>query len=148
MSDNLSKEVRSYNMSRIRNKDTTAEEKVRKHLFSQGLRYRKNDKRYPGHPDIVLPKYKVIIFVNGCFWHKHDGCPYFVWPKSNVEYWRPKLEKNQQHDREVYKRLTEMGWRVIVIWECELKSKVKKATLERLYNDITKLPIASCENQE
>lgn len=90
--DNHTKEQRHYNMSKIRSKDTTPEEKVRKYLFSQGFRYRKNDKRYPGHPDIVLPKYKTAIFVNGCFWHMH-GCKEFVLPKSNLDYWIPKLER-------------------------------------------------------
>lgn len=91
--DNHSKEVRSYNMSRIRSKNTSPEELVRKFLFAEGFRYRKNDKRYPGHPNIVLSKYKTVIFVNGCFWHDHDGCRYFIWSKSNTEYWqRKKME--------------------------------------------------------
>ena len=90
MADNHSKEERSYNMSRIRSKNTKPEEMVRKFLFSKGLRYRKNDKRYPGHPDIVLPRYKTIIFVNGCFWHMHEGCSRAVQPKSNEEYRLPK----------------------------------------------------------
>ena len=79
--------ARSYNMSRIRGKDTKPEMLVRKYLFSRGFRFRKNDKRYPGRPDIVLPKYRTVVFVNGCFWHGHEGCKYFVWPKSNVEFW-------------------------------------------------------------
>jgi DNA mismatch endonuclease (patch repair protein) len=88
-----SKEVRSYNMSRIRSKDTKPEEIVRKFLFSKGFRYRKNDRRYPGCPDIVLPKYRTVVFINGCFWHCHEGCSDFVIPKSNQGYWVPKLEK-------------------------------------------------------
>ena len=98
MADNHSKEVRSYNMSRIRSKDTKPEEVVRKYLFSKGLRYRKNDKRYPGCPDIVLPKYKTVIFINGCFWHMHDNCSGFVMPKSNLEYWIPKLTRNKKRE--------------------------------------------------
>ncbi|MBQ8171047.1 MAG: DNA mismatch endonuclease Vsr [Oscillospiraceae bacterium] len=122
--DNHSKEVRSYNMSRIKSKDTKPEELVRKYLFAQGLRYRKNDKRYPGHPDIVIPKYKAVVFVNGCFWHMHDGCSKFVMPKSRPEYWIPKLTRNKQRDEENFKKLTEMGWRVFVIWECEISQTV------------------------
>ena len=95
--DNHTPEQRHFNMSRIANKNTKPEEKFKKYLFSQGFRYRKNDKRYPGHPDIVLPKYRTIIFVNGCFWHMHD-CKEFVLPKSNLDYWLPKLEKNKQRD--------------------------------------------------
>jgi len=95
MRDNAhSKEVRSNNMSRIRSKDTKPEEIVRKFLFSNGFRYGKNDRRYPGCPDIVLPKHKTMIFVNGCFWHCHEGCSDFILPKSNKDYWVPKLEKN------------------------------------------------------
>jgi DNA mismatch endonuclease (patch repair protein) len=88
-------EQRSYNMSRIRGKDTKPEELVRKYLFSQGFRYRKNDVRLPGKPDIVLPKYKTVIFVNGCFWHAHEGCKYFVWPKNNAGFWKKKIESNE-----------------------------------------------------
>ena len=93
MADVLTPKQRSYNMSRIHGKDTRPEEMVRKYLFSQGFRYRKNDARLPGKPDIVLPKYKTVIFVNGCFWHKHEGCKYFVWPKSNAEFWKSKSEQ-------------------------------------------------------
>ena len=120
--DNHTKEQRHYNMSKIRSKDTTPEEKVRKYLFSQGFRYRKNDIRYPGHPDIVLPKYKTAIFVNGCFWHMH-GCKEFVLPKSHLEYWLPKLERNKARDEANIAKLKEMGWNVIVLWECEIKDE-------------------------
>ena len=89
-----SKEIRSYNMSRIKSKNTKPEEIVRKFLFSKGFRYRKNDKSLFGHPDIVLPKYKTVIFVNGCFWHGHEDCKYFVWPKSNEEFWKKKIGSN------------------------------------------------------
>ena len=100
MMDVHSKETRSYNMSRIRSKNTKPEEIVRKHLFSLGFRYRKNDKRYPGTPDIVLPKYKTVIFINGCFWHGHSGCKYFVVPKSNTEFWQNKIAANIARDDE------------------------------------------------
>ena len=99
MADVHSPETRSYNMSRIHGKDTKPEEKVRKFLFSQGFRYRKNDKRLPGKPDIVLPKYKTVIFVNGCFWHRHKGCKAASTPKSNVEFWQAKFDRNVAYDK-------------------------------------------------
>ena len=122
-------------MSHIRSTNTKPEEKVRKYLFSQGFRYRKNDKRYPGRPDIVLPKYKTVIFVNGCFWHKHD-CPRFVWPSSNTDYWIPKITRNAERDQENQRKLEEMGWRVITVWECTLKKKVFDETMEELVQEI------------
>ncbi len=115
-----SKEIRSKNMSHIRGKDTKPEILVRKFLFSHGFRYRKNVKSLPGCPDIVLPKYKTAIFVNGCFWHKHN-CKYFKWPKTNVDFWVEKIEKNVERDERNYGLLKEMGWNTIVVWECELK---------------------------
>lgn len=136
MPDNYSKEVRSYNMSRIRSKDTKPEEIVRKYLFSRGMRFRKNDKRYSGHPDIVLPKYKTVIFINGCFWHCHEGCRYYVVPKSNPEYWIPKLERNRERDIANIEKLQQEGWRVITVWECELKKPVRQESLEKLYNNL------------
>ena len=115
------KETRSYNMSCIKGKGTKPEEIVRKYLFSQGFRYRKNDKRLPGTPDIVLPKYKTVIFVNGCFWHGHKGCKYFVWPKNNAEFWKNKIESNISRDRKKAETLKDQGWKVLVVWECDLK---------------------------
>lgn len=135
MADNHTKEVRSRNMSYIRSTNSKPEEKVRKYLFSKGFRYRKNDKRYPGKPDIVLPRYKTVIFINGCFWHMHD-CPRFVWPSSNEEYWRPKISRNVERDRQVQLLLKEQGWNVIVIWECQLKKKEFQTTMELLVNEI------------
>ena len=137
MVDKVSKEVRSYNMSRIRSKDTKPEILVRSYLFSKGLRFRKNDKRYPGSPDIVLPKYKTMVFVHGCFWHLHDGCKYARIPKSNVEYWEKKLYRNRERDEHNQKELEKMGWRVITVWECELKKDKREHTLEELYVKIT-----------
>ena len=137
MVDKVSKEVRSYNMSRIRSKDTTPEILVRSYLFSKGLRFRKNDKRYPGSPDIVLPKYKTMVFVHGCFWHLHDGCKYAVMPKSNVEFWEKKLYGNKERDERNKKELEELGWEVITVWECELKKDKVEQTLARLYTQIT-----------
>lgn len=139
MSDVHSSEVRSYNMSQIRNKDTKPEELVRKYLFSQGLRYRKNDTRLPGKPDIVLPKYKTVIFVNGCFWHKHEGCKYFVWPKNNAEFWKDKIQRNVERDKRNQDDLSQMGWRVLIIWECELKGDSRDKTLEDLYTAIQQI---------
>lgn len=136
MADNHTPKVRSYNMSRIRSKDSKPEETVRKFLFSKGLRYRKNDKRFPGHPDIVLPKYKTMVFVNGCFWHMHERCPDFVWPKSNQEYWEPKLRRNKRRDSDNIIALEREGWRVITVWECELKGKKKPSRLQKLYQEI------------
>ena len=107
MADNHTKEARSRNMSRIRSTNTRPEEKVRKYLFSKGFRYRKNVRSLPGCPDIVLPKYRSVIFVNGCFWHKHD-CPRFVWPSSNQEYWIPKITKNVERDERNQRTLKEM----------------------------------------
>lgn len=136
MADTHSKETRSYNMSRIRSKDTKPETMVRKYLFSKGLRFRKNDKRYPGRPDILLPKYKAAVFINGCFWHSHEGCPVFVLPKSNQEYWVPKLEKNRRRDEENYAALRKDGWHVYIVWECELKKDTRDKRLEQLYLEI------------
>ena len=138
MADVHSVEVRSYNMSRIRSKDTKPEELVRKYLFSKGFRYRKNDVRLPGKPDIVLPKYKTVIFVNGCFWHGHQGCRYFVWPKNNAEFWKKKISDNIQRDDKICRLLKELGWNVIVIWECELKPSVAEKTLSTLAYNIVK----------
>ena len=135
MTDVHSKSVRSYNMSKIRNKDTKPEILVRKYLFSQGFRFRKNDKRFPGKPDIVLPKYNTVIFINGCFWHKHEGCKYFVWPKSNEDFWRNKIEKNVSRDKVKIKELEKQGWNVITIWECQLK-KDRDRVLDDLVNQL------------
>ena len=136
MADNHSPEVRSYNMSRIRSKNTKPEDTVSRYLFSRGLRYRKNDRRYPGKPDIVLPKYRTIVFVHGCFWHCHDGCPDFVVPKSNPDYWIPKLERNRQRDINDVAALQKAGWHIIIVWECELKKAARAERLAKLYHEI------------
>lgn len=138
MADNHSKEVRSMNMSHIRSKNSKPEELVRKYLFSKGFRYRKNVKMLPGCPDIVLPRYKTVIFVNGCFWHKHD-CPRFVWPSTNEEYWRPKIMGNVERDKRNFAELQQLGWTVLTVWECELKKKVIDATLEQLEKRLCKI---------
>ena len=131
------KKTRSYNMSRIKNKDTTPEEKVRKYLFSEGFRYRKNVKSLPGKPDIVLKKYKTVISVNGCFWHGHKGCKHFVWPKSNSDYWRNKIETNILRDKRNIEELKNLGWHICVVWECLLKKSLAEETLKDLANEIT-----------
>ena len=132
MADIKTPEQRSYNMAAIKGKNTKPETILRKYLFSEGFRYRKNDKRYPGTPDVVLPKYKTMIFVNGCFWHGHEGCKYFVWPKNNEEFWLKKITANIERDRRDFSQLEALGWNVIVIWECQLKPKTVKETLENL----------------
>ena len=108
-------------MSCIKGKDTKPEEIVRKYLFSQRFRYRKNDKRLPGTPDIVLPKYKTVIFVNGCFWHRHNNCFYATSPATRKEFWQEKLNRNTERDNLHIKLLIESGWRVLTVWECGLK---------------------------
>lgn len=136
MSDVHDKKTRSYNMSKIKGKNTKPEILVRKHLFSKGFRFRINDKRYPGKPDIVLPKYKTCIFVNGCFWHIHEGCKYFVWPQNNKDFWHKKLTENRERDKENYRKLCDLGWNIIIVWECELKSECLANTLENLVNKL------------
>ena len=135
MPDNHSKEVRSMNMSHIRSTNSKPEEIVRKYLFSKGLRYRKNVRTLPGKPDNVLRKYKTIIFVNGCFWHKHD-CGRFVMPSSNIEYWTKKINRNVERDKSNTEQLEAQGWRVLTIWECQLKKKSADDNLRALYEKI------------
>lgn len=141
--DNHSKEIRSLNMSHIRSTNSKPEELLRKFLFARGFRYRKNVKRLPGCPDIVLPKFKTIIFVNGCFWHMHTECGRFRWPATNPDYWKRKIEHNVQRDRIVHSQLKDLGWNVIVVWECELKKKyinetVNHICLEVLHNNTSR----------
>ena len=130
------KETRSYNMSRIKGRKTKPEEIVAKYLFSQGFRYRRNVKKLPGTPDIVLKKYKTVIFVNGCFWHMHEGCKYFVWPKDNSEFWKNKLLANKERDEKEKKEIEELGWKVIIVWECQLKKAERERTLNWLVEKI------------
>ena len=141
--DKYSKEARSYMMSRIRSSGTKPEETVRKYLFSRGLRYRKNVKTLPGTPDIVFPKYKTVVFVNGCFWHGHENCRCFRMPKSNVEYWEKKISRNIARDKAAREELSALGWNVITVWECELKKDRIDSALESLYqNIVANLPAA------
>lgn len=136
MTDTHNKEVRSFNMSRIKSKDTKPELTVRKYLFANGFRYRLHDKSLPGSPDIVLKRYKTVIFVHGCFWHSHSDCKYSVTPKSNEAYWLPKINRNKLRDESVCQELKKMGWKVRVVWECMLKKKEVSQTLEKLAHDI------------
>jgi DNA mismatch endonuclease vsr len=137
MSDKLTPEKRSWNMSRIKGKDTKIEVEVRKYLFSKGYRFRKNDKRYPGKPDIVLPKYHVAIFVHGCFWHRHEGCKDATTPKTRTEFWLEKFDKNVKNDQIKQEKLRELGWKVIVIWECELKRSFQE-TMDKVEKELTR----------
>lgn len=130
--DKLTKEQRHRCMSAIRGKNTKPEMVVRKFLFGRGFRYRLNHPHLPGHPDIVLRKYRTVIFVNGCFWHGHDNCKYYRLPKTNVDFWRKKVERNKKRDVEEQRQLATMGWHCITIWECQLKPKVRAQTLESL----------------
>lgn len=123
-------------MSRIKGRKTKPEEIIAKYLFSQGFRYRRNVKKLPGTPDIVLKKYKTVIFVNGCFWHMHEGCKYFVWPKDNSEFWKNKLLANKERDEKEKKEIEELGWKVIVVWECQLKKAERERTLNWLVEKI------------
>lgn len=121
MADRLSPDKRSWLMSHVKSKDTTIELKVRKWLFSQGFRYRKNVATLPGKPDIVLKKYNTIIFIHGCFWHRHPNCPKASIPKSKTEYWVNKFEKNIERDHQNIQKLEKYGWKVIVIWQCQIQ---------------------------
>ena len=132
MSDHLTIEQRHKNMAAVRSKDTKPEMVVRKFLWRRGFRYRVNNPRLPGHPDIVLRKYHTCIFVNGCFWHGHEGCKYYRVPKTNTEFWERKISRNRERDREEQKQLARMGWHCITVWECELKGERREKTLESL----------------
>lgn len=134
--DNRSKEARSKNMSHIPSINSKPEETVRNYLFSQGFRYRKNVSTLPGKPDIVLAKYQTVIFVNGCFWHAHENCPWFVKPKSNVDFWEKKFVYNLERDKRNYDALRNLGWNVILVWECELRHNDPRIRLEQLYSEI------------
>lgn len=130
MADVHEPKIRSYNMSQVKEKNTKPELVVRKFLFANGFRYRINQKNLPGKPDIVLKKHKTVIFVNGCFWHGHKGCKYFVLPKTRTEWWLQKIKNTQKRDKKAEIELQILGWRVITVWECGLKAKSKQKILE------------------
>ncbi len=138
MADVHTKQQRSYNMSRIKGRDTKPEMLVRKFLHAQGFRYQLHDKKLPGKPDIVLAKYRTIIFVHGCFWHGHSHCKYYVVPKTNTAWWLNKINTNKANDAKAVKALKKDGWRVIEVWECKLKPAKLENTLEGLLKKIRK----------
>lgn len=130
--DRLSPQQRHRNMAAIHSKCTKPEMMVRKFLWHEGFRYRLNHKRLPGHPDIVLRKYRTCVFVNGCFWHGHENCKYFRLPKTNTAFWERKINRNRERDKEEQKQLATMGWHVITVWECQLKPNCREKTLRSL----------------
>lgn len=135
--DVLSREKRSQIMASVKSSDTKPEMLVRRYLHAHGFRYGLHNRKLPGSPDIVLRKYKTVIFINGCFWHGHEGCKYYRLPKSNIEFWQTKIERNRQRDIETVKALKTKGWRVITIWECELRTFIQRSeTLIQLVKDI------------
>ncbi|UII31111.1 very short patch repair endonuclease [Fulvivirga ulvae] len=136
MADVHEPEVRSYNMSRIKGKNTKPEILVRKFLHAQGFRYGLHNRKLPGKPDLVLRKYKTVMFVHGCFWHGHKGCKYFVIPKTRTQWWIDKINKNKENDTKHVEKLKKSGWQVIIIWECELKRNERKETLDNLIETI------------
>lgn len=123
-------------MSSIRSSNTKPEVNLRHALWRRGFRYLKNDKRLPGKPDIVLPKYRTVIFVHGCFWHGHNGCKKYTVPKSNTNFWTTKIANNQQRDQDVWRQLEAKGWEVIIVWECELEKKAFDGTLDMIESEI------------
>ena len=129
--------TRSYNMSRIKATDTKPELIVRKFLHSHGFRYRLHNKTLPGKPDITLKKYKTVIFVNGCFWHGHEGCKYFVLPKTRTKWWFQKINNTRNRDLANYKELLVDGWKVIILWECDLKKNNREKNLNSLINQLS-----------
>ena len=137
MADVMTPEQRSRCMAAIRGKDTKPEMIVRRYLFSRGLRFRVNNRKLPGSPDIVLKKYQTVVFIDGCFWHGHEGCKYYRLPKTNVDFWRHKITMNIARDYANGVDLRLAGWKVIRVWECAMKTKAKQeATLESLYQEI------------
>jgi len=150
MTDSISKKHRSWNMSRIKSVNTKPEVIVRSILFKLGFRFRLNGKvskkysakgKLPGKPDIVLAKYKTVIFVHGCFWHHHQGCKRATWPKSNKEYWIPKIENNIIRDKENIKKIEKLGWKIYIIWECEINGNKLMKRINNIIHDMTRMDI-------
>ncbi len=138
MTDVHSKKVRSFNMSRIRSKDTKPELLVRKYLFSKGFRYKLHDRKLPGKPDLVFPKHKTVLFVHGCFWHGHAKCKYFVIPKTRTQWWVEKITRNKQVDKKNVRLLKALGWRVLIVYECKLRPAKRDKTLNQIAASLNK----------
>ncbi|MCI5830509.1 MAG: DNA mismatch endonuclease Vsr [Treponema sp.] len=134
--DILSAENRHKNMSHIRSKDTKPEKQIRSALFKAGFRFRIYDRRYPGKPNLILPRYYAVIFINGCFWHAHSNCPYFVFPKSNKDFWQKKFKRNTERDQKVLDYYRNQCWRICVVWECALRGKNSKQKKESVTEKI------------
>lgn len=141
MADSLTPQQRHLCMQHIHSKGTKPEMIVRQYLHAHGFRYRLHHDRLPGHPDIVLRKYRTCIFVNGCFWHGHDGCRYYVIPKTNTEFWQTKIERNRQRDKEDIVKLKEMGWHTVIVWECQLKPAIREASLLSLAYTLNRIQL-------
>jgi DNA mismatch endonuclease (patch repair protein) len=137
MADVHNTSTRSYNMSRIRGKDTKPEMLVRQYLHARGMRYRLHTKDLPGKPDLVFSGLRTVVFVHGCFWHQHEGCRYFVVPKTRTDFWLEKIGRNVANDERQQQELKARGWRVLVVWECELRPLHRERTLERLFYSLT-----------
>ena len=136
MSDNHTPEQRHRNMAAVHSTSTKPELNLRRALWRQGFRYRVNDKRLPGKPDVVLPKYHTVVFVHGCFWHGHKDCKYYTVPETNKEFWVAKVTRNQERDQEVWRKLEAKGWSVIIVWECQLKKANLEETVARVASEI------------
>lgn len=134
--DTLTPESRHKNMSHIRSKDTAPEQAVRKALHKAGFRYRICDKRYPGKPDLIFPRYYAVIFINGCFWHAHENCRYFVFPKSNREFWKKKFQRNRERDAENITYYKDQKWRICVIWECSIRGSSSRQKIEKVKDQV------------
>ncbi len=138
MPDTLTPEQRHRNMAAIHSSSTKPELKLRRALWSLGFRYRINERHMPGKPDIVLPKYRTVVFIHGCFWHGHKDCKYYTVPKTNTEFWTAKVARNQQRDQEVWRQLEAKGWFVIIVWECELKKYRFEDTVNSVATEIVR----------
>ncbi len=138
MADVHDRKTRSYNMSKIKSHDTKPEIIVRKYLHAKGLRYSLQNRKLPGRPDLTFKKYKTVLFVNGCFWHGHTGCKYFKIPKTRTDWWKDKIEATKNRDKNNSNELKRLGWKVLVIWECELKKEKKLKALDDLILAIRK----------
>ena len=141
MADRLTSQQRHLCMQHIHSKGTGPEMIVRRYLYAHGFRYRLHHDRLPGHPDLVLRKYRTCIFVNGCFWHGHEGCKYHTIPKTNTEFWAAKIERNTERDRDDILKLKEMGWHTIIVWECQLKPAVRERTLQSLTYTLNRIQL-------